>query len=111
MSTYWGYHCRTCNDSTENAYNHGDDLLANLHASRYLIQKVKEIDKWLEVRILADHYGILDFLMEHKDHDMAIKNEYGQVINLVHTEHSSNTHQINVSSFPQPGVPSDSSSP
>lgn len=83
MSTSWGYHCATCNVSTEHWWNHGDDQLRLIAQNWALIKPVYELTQttmWrIEIKVMDwyDNPDPLGFLAEHHDHQVLLENEYG----------------------------------
>ena len=82
MSTYWDFHCKTCDRQTIDfdGLNHGQHILRSIWRLREHINAIYEQDKsgYLEVHIMA--YGVGDlwsFLSEHKDHEVELLDEYG----------------------------------
>jgi hypothetical protein len=78
MSTYWGFYCKNCDKETETTYNHGEDSLNEIYN---LIPAIKQIQKcwWWELsRIDRNQDGIFEFLIEHENHNVVLKNEYGK---------------------------------
>ena len=82
MSTYWSLHCKQCDlVSTDDGINHGGHILRSIYALRDHIVAIETQDKsnYLSVEIMG-HHGTMDiwsFLKEHYDHEMDLKNEYG----------------------------------
>lgn len=88
MSTYWGYKCKDCNVSSEHWFNHGDDYLNALVAVREDLEQVmKRLEKWIGWRIDISHMNVdeenpLEFLQQHKGHNIVLENEYGDLKEL-----------------------------
>jgi hypothetical protein len=100
MSTYYGYHCKTCPpvpDDTpyvedritaDSPYwdNHGDDRLRALAQCapelKALLDKVEQSDcsGWLELHWLGcyDSPDPMMWLMAHYGHDIELMDEYGR---------------------------------
>lgn len=78
MSTYWGYHCATCDVSSAQIFNHGNDMLEALIGLYPLIRALREMaqstdaDGWLEVGLMGDTDEIFDFYLEHMPHGRLI---------------------------------------
>lgn len=78
MSTYWGYHCRTDDATSECWINHGDETLASVLKAWPQIKAVREIADWyVEIRVLGGHDELLPWLDEHDGHEIELENEYG----------------------------------
>ena len=55
MSEEWGLHCKTCNKSTEDGINHGEEILRGLVRATPHIKAALDADKsgYLEFGIMA----------------------------------------------------------
>lgn len=89
MSTYYGYHCRTCKQSSDYWLNHGDAALQEaLDAWPTIIKPAIDLGRksgWIEVdiSILGTTTYVYDdtpigFLDCHDGHTVVLEDEYGQ---------------------------------
>lgn len=94
MSTYWGFHCKTClQDDVERgeydytgAYsetwaNHGEDALRTVAKLTPHLAVIRETDTggWIQVEMLGYGSAPISWVMEHAGHDIELHNEYGKV--------------------------------
>ena len=80
MSTYWGLHCKTCNESTDYFANHGEAGIRQYARLRRLIDGGVDFDM---LNIEIDGYGWMigeldEFWRKHAGHDIVLANEYGE---------------------------------
>jgi hypothetical protein len=90
MSTRYGYHCKTCRQSSEYWLNHGDGALQEvIDAWPTIIKPAFELaanSGWIEVDIYVmgvSPYGDetpLAFLRTHDGHSVVVESEYGHQI-------------------------------
>jgi len=81
MSTHWGYYCKTCGKSSEMTMNHGDSVLREAYQYRDFIAELQNCGA-VECRIEYAHGDETWFLLDHKDHEMCLMNEYGEMLTL-----------------------------
>jgi hypothetical protein len=78
MSTYWGYHCRTCHVSSASWINHGDDQLATLWELRHCVTTLHNAaGGMIEVEIIGFGTAPAWWVQTHWQHDVVLENEYG----------------------------------
>ncbi len=78
MSTYWGYHCRTCHDSSDHWVNHGDAQLAALWDLRHCVATLHgNAGGTVEVELLGHGAAPAAWVVAHWQHDVVLENEYG----------------------------------
>ena len=80
MSTEWDFHCKTCDEYSEDLINRGDHVLESIFRLRHHIAAIKQEDTtgYLEVTIMAHGDAFIDFIVKHHDHEIELHNEYGQ---------------------------------
>ena len=86
MSTYWGYCCKTCDTETEHWFNHGEDQLNEYITARKVIEQSGYEFYWASLSVLGGDWalGEMDeFLNQHKGHEIALKSEYGDIVDLL----------------------------
>ena len=76
MSTYWNYFCKTCNVSSIDDINHGDAELLKALSCIDSIKILHDTDIF-DIDILYHKGDYISFLMEHYDHNIVVKSEYG----------------------------------
>lgn len=83
MSTHWGYKCKTCGTTSECTGNHVTDILIDGYQNRHTIQKLRQHSWHVECKFEYGPYGDeLQFLCDHKDHELCLYNEYGETCEL-----------------------------
>jgi len=80
MSTYWGLHCVTCDESTDHFANHGEAAIRQYAQLRELICGGDDFDR---LNIEIDGYSWMtgdldDFWRRHAGHNIMLGNEYGE---------------------------------
>lgn len=86
MSRHYGYRCQAHNMNSTSWFNHGDDELTNLAKVRGIVlDGIDALNNALPYRvninISGDDYDapILDFLREHRDCELVVIDEYGNL--------------------------------
>jgi hypothetical protein len=81
MSEYWGLHCKTCDESTNHVFNHGEEILRSLVRATPHIKAALDADKsgYLEFSIMGHHGSDITIfaLEEHVGHELELESEYG----------------------------------
>lgn len=92
MSTYWGFHCKTCpqtemehEDDFRSAYsehwmNHGEHVLRAIARLTPHFVAIQEGDDtgYIEMSVMAYGYAPISWVIEHAGHDIELHNEYGK---------------------------------
>lgn len=94
MSTYWGFHCKTCPQDREpcneddqstpysdHRMNHGQGALRNIanFARHFKAIGLGDSTGYIEMRVMAYGSGPIYWVIEHEGHDIELHNEYGKV--------------------------------
>ena len=85
MSKYIGLCCKTCGVQTDHWINHGEKQLKEYLWVRNLIEKsgVQLQFVMMSIEGFSWAMGEIDkFLFDHKDHEIALSSEYGDVIEI-----------------------------
>lgn len=79
MSTYWGYHCKTCDKNSDHWFNHGERQLEEFFIAKTIIDKHNF--KWIELNTLSGRNAgdMHEFLDNHRGHDICLHSEYGDI--------------------------------
>ena len=78
MSTYWGYVCLGCQQTSEFWLNHGDQVLGALLVGYSSVRDQRPDLAWQRLRVLDTMEGPGEFIFDHWGHQLALANEYGQ---------------------------------
>lgn len=80
MSNHFTIYCRTCDACPGwDGINHGSHVIADFYRMRHKLAELYEMDTsgYLEVYVLAHGQALPHFLVEHKDHELVLRDEYG----------------------------------
>ena len=80
MSTYYGYHCKTDNETSDCWMNHGEQVLSDLARLAPLFRAINEGDSlgYIEIRVMGHGWDPIIWLEKHAQHDIELHNEYGE---------------------------------
>ena len=86
MSTYYGYYCETCDESSPHWINHGDTALRALYAHREVFCNAERLINETPIASLMQGIeywsGVVDtptpteFLALHEGHTIGLEDEY-----------------------------------
>lgn len=83
MSEYWGLHCKTCDESTDHDFNHGEEILRGLVKATPYIKAALDADRsnYLEFSLLGHSYSnVMQFAVwDHASHDLELESETGRM--------------------------------
>lgn len=83
MSTYWGFHCKSCDDHSYTWMNHGEDELRAIAAVAPQLADLQRAytGSYLELGWLGGYEWPLppQWVVDHVGHEIELFNEYGHV--------------------------------
>ena len=80
VSTEWGVHCKTCDSSTIQGFNHGQAVVRSLIKAAPHIKAALAVDEsgLLSFDVMGYRWSdIVDFVLEHTGHELELESEYG----------------------------------
>ena len=82
MSEYWTFKCNTCEIECGESANHLEQVLLNILKNSENFKKIKESDHegYIQIGILGHEPDLINFVIEHNDHDVVVQSEYGNYI-------------------------------
>jgi hypothetical protein len=80
VSTYWGYRCLTCRETSEMHWNHGQEILRKLTLYAYSLRGFYELAGYVDLVVHSRNpdENPVEWLLFHEGHALVLCNEYGE---------------------------------